>query len=746
MALEIVGAFPQHLLEPRDERLVLAGRRASGRRAARGHRRLGLRLARALGAGRGLARQPDPQRLVAEPRRAERPVERAGADEQHRDRRPRRPPRQPARRRNRRGPPAPRRRRRRAAGARSRPASPPPRPRSACRAPGRPRPRAAGRAAPARHSSSGAGRARRGGAAARRRGRGLRAPAPPRSPRRASSPFLPRRLSRRTLPRRPRAHNGARRPVARRSPSYRSDRRMAESAWLPLKIRSKLGPEPGRGTRAPSLGRARGPQRSKGRIPMAKVSMTVNGRAVERATVEGRTLLVEFLREGLRAHRHACRLRHRAVRRLRRARRRGLGEGLQRLRARRRRAPRSHDRGHGQRRRQPRRAPGGVPGRTTGCSAASARPGMVMTAAALLRRTPSPSEAEIREYLEGNICRCTGYHNIVKAIQAAAAELWRRAACAARVANDGSRGRTTCPRTAESAPACKRREDVRFLTGKGRYTDDLNRPGQAYVAFLRSDVAHGRISRRRHQRGRGDAGGVCRSSPARTSPDVGGIPCGWQVTDRYGQPMQEPKHPMLAAWQGPPRRRPDRRGRRRDARRRPATRPRRSSSTSRSCRRSSTCARRSRPTRRRCTTSSPPTSASTGASSRTTSAAVDAAIEAAHHVTTLELVNNRLVANPMEPRVRDRRVRRRRRPAHALDHQPEPARDPAADGRLRARHPRAQAAGGGAGRRRRLRLEDLPLRRGGVRHLRRQGAGAAGEVDLDAAPRRSCPTRTGATT
>ena len=50
-------------------------------------------------------------------------------------------------------------------------------------------------------------------------------------------------------------------------------------------------------------------------------------------------------------------------------------------------------------------------------------PGMVMTAAALLADNASPTEAEIREYLDGNICRCTGYHNIVKAIQAAAEEL-----------------------------------------------------------------------------------------------------------------------------------------------------------------------------------------------------------------------------------------------------------------------------------------------------------------------------------
>jgi aerobic carbon-monoxide dehydrogenase small subunit len=47
-------------------------------------------------------------------------------------------------------------------------------------------------------------------------------------------------------------------------------------------------------------------------------------------------------------------------------------------------------------------------------------PGMIMTAAELLARNPDPSEAEIRHALEGNLCRCTGYHNIVKAIQHAA--------------------------------------------------------------------------------------------------------------------------------------------------------------------------------------------------------------------------------------------------------------------------------------------------------------------------------------
>jgi carbon-monoxide dehydrogenase small subunit len=50
-------------------------------------------------------------------------------------------------------------------------------------------------------------------------------------------------------------------------------------------------------------------------------------------------------------------------------------------------------------------------------------PGMIMSAIDLLQTNANPSEAEIRTWLEGNICRCTGYHNIVKAIQAAAAEM-----------------------------------------------------------------------------------------------------------------------------------------------------------------------------------------------------------------------------------------------------------------------------------------------------------------------------------
>ena len=50
-------------------------------------------------------------------------------------------------------------------------------------------------------------------------------------------------------------------------------------------------------------------------------------------------------------------------------------------------------------------------------------PGMVMSATDLCRRNPKPSEHEVRHWLEGNLCRCTGYHNIVKAVLAAAEQM-----------------------------------------------------------------------------------------------------------------------------------------------------------------------------------------------------------------------------------------------------------------------------------------------------------------------------------
>ena len=53
-------------------------------------------------------------------------------------------------------------------------------------------------------------------------------------------------------------------------------------------------------------------------------------------------------------------------------------------------------------------------------------PGMVLSGIELVGRNPDPSEGDVREWLEGNLCRCTGYHNIVKAVQAAASEMGGR--------------------------------------------------------------------------------------------------------------------------------------------------------------------------------------------------------------------------------------------------------------------------------------------------------------------------------
>ena len=91
----------------------------------------------------------------------------------------------------------------------------------------------------------------------------------------------------------------------------------------------------------------------------------------------------------------------------------------------------------------------------------------------------------------------------------------------------------------------KRREDVRFLTGNGNYTDDINIRGQAYVFFLRSDVAHGTLNSV-DTSAASAMPGVVQIFTGADFEAVGGIPCGWEVTDKHGQPMQEPKHQVLA--------------------------------------------------------------------------------------------------------------------------------------------------------------------------------------------------------
>jgi carbon-monoxide dehydrogenase large subunit len=93
----------------------------------------------------------------------------------------------------------------------------------------------------------------------------------------------------------------------------------------------------------------------------------------------------------------------------------------------------------------------------------------------------------------------------------------------------------------------QRKEDYRFLTGAGQYTDDVTLPNQAYAAFVRSPHAHAAISSISIEKAQAAPGvvGVYTGADL-ASAKLGGLPCGWLITDVNGQPMKEPLHPCLA--------------------------------------------------------------------------------------------------------------------------------------------------------------------------------------------------------
>lgn len=91
--------------------------------------------------------------------------------------------------------------------------------------------------------------------------------------------------------------------------------------------------------------------------------------------------------------------------------------------------------------------------------------------------------------------------------------------------------------------AVKRKEDARFLLGKGRYTDDINRPNQTYAVFVRSPMAHARITRIDTKAAEQAPGVVAVFTGQQMK--TGGIPTGWLITQKDGTPMREPPHPPL---------------------------------------------------------------------------------------------------------------------------------------------------------------------------------------------------------
>jgi carbon-monoxide dehydrogenase large subunit len=92
-----------------------------------------------------------------------------------------------------------------------------------------------------------------------------------------------------------------------------------------------------------------------------------------------------------------------------------------------------------------------------------------------------------------------------------------------------------------------RKEDYRFLTGAGQYTDDVTLPRQTYAAFVRSPHAHAKIKSVNTAKAKAAPGVLA----VYTGEDIaaaklGGLPCGWLITDVNGQPMKEPSYPVIA--------------------------------------------------------------------------------------------------------------------------------------------------------------------------------------------------------
>src|SRR5438045_4354954 len=95
--------------------------------------------------------------------------------------------------------------------------------------------------------------------------------------------------------------------------------------------------------------------------------------------------------------------------------------------------------------------------------------------------------------------------------------------------------------------AVRRKEDQRFITGKGRYTDDVNRPGQCHAYFLRSPHAHARINDLDTKAAAAMPGVLAVLTGAELAADkIGNLICGWMIHSKDGSPMKMAPHPALA--------------------------------------------------------------------------------------------------------------------------------------------------------------------------------------------------------
>ena len=337
-------------------------------------------------------------------------------------------------------------------------------------------------------------------------------------------------------------------------------------------------------------------------------------------------------------------------------------------------------------------------------------PGMIMSAVDFAERNPAPTPEGVRRWLEGNMCRCTGYQNIVASVMAGTAAMQTKRSM-------------TMGNPTGIGVSLLRKEDKRFITGHGNYVADIKRPDMLMGAFLRSPHAHALIKSIDTEAALALPGVVAVLTGEDLKADgVGGLPCAWPVTGKDGTATKEPAHPALA--QGKVRCVGDavafviaetleqaraaaeavvvdyevatRGGRR--AR----------------CAQAGSSRRLRRHSRQRLLRLGPG--------------------RQARHRCRLQEGGARGQDQPgQQPpgrqsdgaACRDRRIRPRAGSVHAVDHQPVSAHREVADGQLRPEHSAAQIAGGIARRRRRLRRQAVPLcrRSGGHLVLERNWAG-----------------------
>ena len=93
----------------------------------------------------------------------------------------------------------------------------------------------------------------------------------------------------------------------------------------------------------------------------------------------------------------------------------------------------------------------------------------------------------------------------------------------------------------------RRKEDYRFLTGAGNYTDDIRLDNMTHAVFVRSPHAHANIKSINKAKALAAPGVVAvLDGPDVVDAKINGLPCGWLITDTSGKPMNEPPHPILA--------------------------------------------------------------------------------------------------------------------------------------------------------------------------------------------------------